>query len=75
MGTIKTVNVNAGHNAPGKVACGAVGLIDESKENRSVANVVIRELKKAGIKVFNTTVNEFINTSSAEEKEFGSYCE
>ena len=58
MGTIKTVNVNAGHNAPGKVACGAVGLIDESKENRAVANVVIRELKKAGVKVFNTTVND-----------------
>ena len=25
MGTIKSINLNAGHNAAGKVACGAVG--------------------------------------------------
>ena len=57
MGTIKSINLNAGHNAAGKVACGAVGLINESKENRAVASVVSRELKKAGVKVYNTTVD------------------
>ena len=61
MGTIKSINLNAGHNAAGKVACGVVGLINESKENRAVASVVSRELKKAGVKVYNTTVDDAIN--------------
>lgn len=30
------INVHAGHNPHGKVACGAVGLISESLENRRV---------------------------------------
>lgn len=64
MGKIRTVNVNAGHNAPGKIACGAVGLIDESKENRAVTNVLIRELKKGGCTVYNTTVDNAPSQSS-----------
>ena len=28
------INVHAGHNPAGKVACGAVGLINESKSKR-----------------------------------------
>ena len=63
MGTIKSINLNAGHNAPNKVACGAVGLIDESKENRVVTAVIARELKKAGVKVYNTTVDNAVNQS------------
>ena len=35
------INIHAGHNPKGKVACGAVGLLDESTENRNV----VKELK------------------------------
>ena len=38
------INVHAGHNPAGKIACGAVGLIDESTENRKVKEEVIQEL-------------------------------
>lgn len=30
------INVHAGHNPAGMTACGAVGLINESTENRKV---------------------------------------
>lgn len=58
MAKIKTVNINAGHNASGKVSCGAIGFLDESKENRRVAKVVIEELEKKGVKTYNCTVND-----------------
>ena len=35
------INVHAGHNPDGKVACGAVGLIKESTEVRAVKDKVI----------------------------------
>ena len=35
------INIHAGHNPKGKTACGAVGLLDESTENRNV----VKELK------------------------------
>ena len=38
-------NISAGHNPPGKVACGACGLLDESRENRLITKEVIRLLK------------------------------
>ena len=41
-------NVHAGHNAEGKVACGAVGLIKESTEARKVTQEVISLLKLPG---------------------------
>lgn len=41
-------NIHAGHNPKGKVACGAVGLIDESTEARKVKDKVIQYLRKAG---------------------------
>ena len=31
------INIHAGHNPTGKIACGAIGLLDESTENRNVA--------------------------------------
>ena len=40
------INIHAGHNAPGKTACGAVGLLDESRENRRVKNELIKILKE-----------------------------
>jgi len=51
------INVHAGHNPAGKIACGAVGLIDESTENRKVKEEVIRELRELGHTVYDCTVN------------------
>ena len=50
-------NVSAGHNPPGKTACGAVGFLDESKEARLIVKEIIRLLKSAGHKVYDCTCN------------------
>lgn len=49
------INVHAGHNPDGKIACGAVGLIKESTEARKVKKEVIRLLRKKGHKVYDCT--------------------
>ena len=49
------INVSAGHNPDGKIACGAVGLLKESTEARRVANEVVRLLKEQGHTVYNCT--------------------
>ena len=51
------INVHAGHNPDGKVACGAIGLIKESTEARKVANEVISLLIKEGHTVYDCTVD------------------
>ena len=38
------ISVHAGHNPAGKVACGAAGLLDESRENRLIVEEVILSL-------------------------------
>lgn len=57
MKKIKKVTVHAGHNPSGKIACGAVGILDESKEDRIITKKVVKLLKKNGIRVKNCTVN------------------
>ena len=52
-----TYNVHGGHNPAGKTACGAVGLLDESKEDRLVKNEVINYLRSAGNTVYDCTVD------------------
>ena len=51
------INVHAGHNPAGKVACGAVGLINESTENRMVKDEVIGQLRQLGHTVYDCTVD------------------
>ena len=51
------INVHAGHNPAGKVACGAVGLINESTENRRVKDEVISQLRQLGHTVHDCTVD------------------
>ena len=51
------INVHAGHNPDGKIACGAVGLIRESTEARAVKRLVIRKLRALGHTVYDCTVN------------------
>ena len=50
-------NISAGHNPDGKVACGAVGLIQESTEARAVKNLVISKLQSLGHTVYDCTVD------------------
>lgn len=51
------INIHAGHNPDGKIACGAVGLIKESTEARNVKNKVISMLKSQGHTVYDCTVD------------------
>ena len=52
------INVHAGHNPDGKIACGASGLIKESTQARKVKDLVIKYLKAAGHTVYDCTCND-----------------
>lgn len=49
------INIHAGHNPDGKVACGTVGFIRESVENRRVKDEVISKLRQLGDTVYDCT--------------------
>lgn len=51
------INVHGGHAAEGKAYCGAVGLLNESKEDRLVAKKLSAYLKKGGATVYGCTVS------------------
>ena len=51
------ISIHAGHNPAGKTACGAVGLLDESKENRLIVEEVISILSSYGWIVYYDTVD------------------
>ena len=51
------INVHAGHNPDGRVACGAVGLIKESTEARVIKDKVIQYLRKSGHTAYDCTCN------------------
>ena len=61
--------VHAGHNPDGKKACGAVGLIKESTENRKVKDEVIRLLKLKGHTVYDCTVENGTGVSDIVNKQ------
>ena len=61
-------NIHAGHNPDGKVACGAVGLIEESKEARKVKDKVINYLRKAGHTAYDCTVNDGTSQNDVLQK-------
>lgn len=48
-------NVHAGHNPAGRIACGAVGILDESRENRKVRDYLISFLRAQGHTVYDCT--------------------
>lgn len=58
------INISAGHNPDGSVACGAIGLIKESTEARKVVREMIVLLKQEGHIVYDCTVND--GTSSGD---------
>lgn len=49
------INVHAGHNPDGKVACGAIGFMRESTEARKVKDAVISQLRQLGHTVYDCT--------------------
>lgn len=51
-------NIHAGHNPAGKIACGTVSILNESKENRIIKNEVIRQLRLLGHTVYDCTVDD-----------------
>lgn len=61
--------VHAGHNPDGKTACGAIGLIKESTENRNVKNEVIMLLKEEGHTVYDCTVEDGTSVSDIVNKQ------
>lgn len=63
------INVHAGHNPAGKVACGAVGLINESTEARRVKDEVISKLRQLGHTVYDCTVDNGTRSGRCVEKD------
>lgn len=62
------INIHAGHNPSGKVGCGAVGFLDESKENRKVLKRVKKLLKKYAIDCYDCTENNGLNQKDILKK-------
>lgn len=56
-------NVHAGHNPDGKTACGAIGILKESTENRKVATELIALLRQDGHTVYDCTINNATGVS------------
>ena len=57
------INVHAGHNPDGKAACGAIGFIRESTENRRVKDAVIDRLRQLGHTVYDCTCDNGANST------------
>lgn len=51
------INIHAGHNPDGMIACGAVGLIKESTEARKVKDEVIKQLEILGHTIYDCTID------------------
>lgn len=62
------INVHAGHNPDGKVACGAVGLIKESTCAREVKSLVVDGLRKSGHTVYDCTVDDGVGKNDVLNK-------
>lgn len=62
------IAVNCGHTVSGTTGCGAVGRIDESKENRKVGKKLISILKNSGHTVYDCT-NDYAPTVSSNLKQ------
>ncbi len=68
MKKIQKVTVHGGHNPSGKVACGAKGILDESKEDRIITKKVVKLLNDNGIKAKDCTVNDGANQTDVLKK-------
>ena len=61
-------NLHGGHNPKGKIACGAVGLLDESEQDRIIKNKVISILRANGHTVYDCTEDNGISQSDVLKK-------
>ena len=62
------INIHAGHNPTRKVACGAIGLLDESTENRNVVKELKTILEAEGHTVYDCTCNNGTSVSDVISK-------
>lgn len=62
------INIHAGHNPDGKTACGAVGILKESTQARTIVKETIEILKAAGHTVYDCTCNDGTNQSDVLRK-------
>ncbi len=58
------INVHAGHNPDGKVACGVVGFLRESTEARLVKDAVVGQLRQLGHTVYDCTCEDGTGVSN-----------
>lgn len=63
-----TINLHAGHNPDGKVACGAVGIIKEATEARKVVNKLKNLLEDKGCTVYDCTCNDGVGQADVLNK-------
>ena len=62
------INIHAGHNPANKVACGAIGLLDESTENRNVVKELKAILETEGHTVYDCTCDNGTSVSDVISK-------
>ena len=62
------INVHAGHNPANKVACGAIGLLNESTENRNVVKELKAILEAEGHIVYDCTCDTGTSVSDVINK-------
>ena len=62
------INIHAGHNPANKVACGAIGLLNESTENRNVIKELKAILEQEGHIVYDCTCDNGTNVSDVINK-------
>lgn len=62
------INIHAGHNPDGKIACGAIGLIKESTEARKIKDLVVDKLKTLGHTVYDCTIDNGISQNDVLKK-------
>lgn len=62
------INIHAGHNAPNRIAQGAVGYINESREARRVKERVNKMLRAAGHTVYDCTESNGTSQSDVLNK-------
>ena len=62
------INIHAGHNPANKIACGAVGLLNESTENRNVVKELKAILETEGHTVYDCTCDNGTSVSDVISK-------
>lgn len=65
------INIHAGHNAPNRIAQGAVGYINESREARRVKERVKKLLREKGHTVFDCTESDGVSQADVLKKIVG----